>query len=438
MRLQIKLYCLTAALHIFLLGGAVLTLRENTVIFLITELLLVLSLISFLVLIKKILSPFEILHTFNKLLTDKEYNSRFRLVGSHDLDEAIRFFNQALNRLQEEKHDVDDRRLLLHQLLNKIPVGIVIFDFDDNISQINNKALEILNIEKDRIEKKTLSDISGVLMVKIRSLQVGQPEIVSDGTGKRFRCLLGQFDDRSFQRKFIVIEEISNTLDISEKNTYEKLIRLMSHEVNNTMAATNSTLSSCLDFAPQIEVGLRDAYEKSLRAVIERTDNLKVFMHEYAQIVRLPTPIIERCDLFALLGSLKAILESELHAKNILLELQPCNFEKLEVSVDRTQIERVFLNILRNAIESIGKNGEIRISFSAKPEKLVVKVADSGSGISSDIETQLFTPFFTTKPNGQGMGLMLIREILNAHKIEFRLKNAENKKGAEFELRFNI
>ena len=360
------------------------------------------------------------------------------MVGSKDLDEAIRFFNQALNRLQQEKHDVDDRRLLLHQLLNEIPVGIVILDFDDNVSQVNHKALEIFNTARDRIEKKALGDISGILMVKIRNLHVGEPEIVSDGTGKRFRCLLGQFDDRSFQRKFIVIEEISSALDISEKNTYEKLIRLMSHEVNNTMAATNSTLSSCLDFAPQIEVGLRDAYEKSLRAVIERTDNLKVFMHEYAQIVGLPTPTIERCDLLALLCSLKAVLEPELHAKNILLELQTSNFAKLEVSVDRSQIERVFLNILRNAIESIDKNGEIQVSFLFESEKLVVKIADSGSGISSDIETQLFTPFFTTKPFGQGMGLMLIREILNAHKIEFRLKNAENKKGAEFELRFNI
>ena len=441
MTLKLKLYLLTIILHSVLLVAAYWYVEKPGIEFIGVELFILASMGLFILLIRKAMSPMQFLDLFKDILQEQEYNARFSKTHSLELDKLMVLFNQMLQQLYSERLKLGDRKGMLHQLMNAIPSGIIVFDYNDKITQLNPAAEKLLGIGSATVESKPLKAIEHAITEKLEALPTGESQLISDRTGKRYRCHRSNFRDRGFDRQFIVIVEITGDLQSSEKNTYEKLIRLMSHEVNNTMAATGSLLKSCLYYADQIDPDEREDYENAMHLVIERTDNLNHFMQDFANMVRLPKPSLELCNLQHLLLSTARLFEVQLKEVAVELTLPTLPAEQAQVMADRNQLEQVLINIVKNAKEAIDNDGKIDIELTIEGKHLCLKVNDTGPGLTEASAQDIFTPFFTTKAEGQGLGLMLVREILDAHGLEFALYNrqeTEQQQGACFEIRFEL
>ncbi len=435
MSLKFKFYTLTFLLHAILLVSAYFFVEDNKMVFVAVEAFLLTSLLLFLLLIKRMLAPFELVDLFSEILSEQEFTTRFSFTGNKQIDNLMTLFNQMLSQLYDERLQLGDRKGMLQQLMDAIPLSIIVFDYDNKVSQLNPAAETLLDCTNQTIKGKPISFIQHSLIENLGLLQNNLSILVSDNKGRRYRCQKNVFRDKGFDRRFIIIQEITNELQLSERKTYEKLIRMMSHEVNNTMAATSSLLESCLHYSDQIEESERDDYRNAMQLVIKRTNNLNQFMQEYAQIVRLPKPSLEICNLNHLLMSVGRLYELQLRERNIEFLLPDSSGTKTEIQADQNQLEQVFINIIKNAVESIVTGGKIIISFEDDKSALILKIIDTGKGISDSCQQNLFTPFHTTKSDGQGIGLMLVREILDAHQFDFSLyNNAES--GACFEIVF--
>jgi signal transduction histidine kinase len=196
---------------------------------------------------------------------------------------------------------------------------------------------------------------------------------------------------------------------------------MMSHEVNNSVGSANSLLHSCLNYKDQLDPEDREDFVTALSVVISRTEQLNRFMRSFADVVRLPEPRLQPCEVKQLLDQVRVLMGPEMARRNI---EWGWDFESPPETVlmDRAQMEQAIVNIIKNSIESIGENGKVTIRMGNRGGRRFLTIEDTGHGISPDVRTQLFTPFFSTKENGQGIGLTLVQEILSRHGFEFSLE----------------
>ena len=211
----------------------------------------------------------------------------------------------------------------------------------------------------------------------------------------------------------------------SERAAYEKLIRVMSHEVNNTIGASNSLLNTCLVYSEFLPEEEREDYTTAINVVVSRTENLNRFMREYANVIRLPEPNREATDVVALLRDISVLMSSQCAEHGIewcwQLEITP-----QPISMDQHQMEQVFLNIVKNAIEAIGESGRITVRLSEEDGAAVVQIMDSGR-LTAEVKEQLFSPFFSTRENGQGIGLTLVGDVLSRHGFDYALEGGPDR-----------
>ena len=194
----------------------------------------------------------------------------------------------------------------------------------------------------------------------------------------------------------------------------------MSHEVNNSIGAVNSILDSTLNYKDQLTDEDRSDFENATRVAVERNRRLSKFMSNFADVVRIPGPRKELYDLHDLLRSVQVLMESECRRRNIEWHLEPAE-STMMVDIDVQQMEQVLVNVVKNAIEAIDGDGTITIQTDNSDTK-TLRIIDSGSGIDPEHRQHLFTPFYSTKRDGQGIGLTLIREILINHNFRFHLE----------------
>ena len=296
-------------------------------------------------------------------------------------------------------------------------MGVIILTFDNKITSINKSAITHLELKYDQeVLNKNIDTINTPLAKRINTLPQGSTETIRIGNAKIFRCSRLSFIDQGFQRPFILIESLTEEVMTAEKKAYERVIRMIAHEVNNSVTGVTSILDSINEIKSTNDCSI-DVSE-AMAICIERCYGLSKFITRFANVVKIPTPITEYVNLNKCISKSTAFLEHICLTRNIVLSLNLC-YEDIMVYIDTTLFEQVLVNIIKNAAESIVSNGEISISTSSNPPCLII--ADNGKGIPSDIADKLFTPFFSTKPNGEGLGLIFIREVLLKHNCNFSL-----------------
>ena len=209
----------------------------------------------------------------------------------------------------------------------------------------------------------------------------------------------------------------------AEKRAYEKVIRMIAHEVNNTTAGITSTLDT-VEQALSEESGMEDICDV-MRVCTDRCFSMSRFITRFADVVKIPEPTLSPVRLNELVSMCKRFMEGMCNDRNISLRLE-CNPEVDMVRLDVSLFEQVLVNIIKNAVESIESNSDNM----QKPGEIIVRTAtpvsveviDNGPGISKEVEAKLFSPFFSTKPHGQGIGLVFIREVLSRHGCTFSLR----------------
>jgi two-component system, NtrC family, nitrogen regulation sensor histidine kinase NtrY len=238
-----------------------------------------------------------------------------------------------------------------------------------------------------------------------------------------YRAHSSRFIDRGFTRRFIVLEELTQELIRQEKQAYEKLIRMMSHEMNNSIGAINSILQSFHHYTPQLRPQDQPDFTEALDVSIGRNTHLANFIANFATLVRLPPPQLQPTDVHALLRTTARLLQVQAERRRIRWHwaLAP---GPLVAALDPLQLEQALLNICKNAQEAIGEDGNIWVRTVSAPAQIIIE--NDGPGIAPEVQRRLFTPFFSTKRDGQGIGLTLTRDILLQHRCRFRLETQPN------------
>jgi nitrogen fixation/metabolism regulation signal transduction histidine kinase len=373
-----------------------------------------------------LLKPYKMIGNGMDLLRQQDFSSRLRPVGHKETDVLIGVFNKMMDQLKEERLHVREQNHFLDLLINASPQGLIILDFDNKITHINPAGLRLLGIESPQNSTGKSLEESGIQIGKtLAQLKPDEDMIVRISGISLYRCVRSSFVDRGFTHPFILIEELTHEILKIEKKSYENIIRMMAHEVNNSVAAVSSTLNVISDSLKQNQENELSDVLPAVNASFERCNHLSRFITNFADVVKIPPPHYSKTDLNELVRSVNALCSPEYNRRNIKITLSltesPCY-----IKADSIQMEQVLVNLVKNARESIQENGEIRIITSHSPHRIIVE--DNGPGLSDEVREKLFTPFFTTKPQGQGIGLLFIREVLINHNYKFTFATEEDGK----------
>jgi two-component system, NtrC family, nitrogen regulation sensor histidine kinase NtrY len=422
MKLSTKFILFIIVIHAVTIALSFYIFRENKIIFIASEFFIVISLMICWSLYTELIAPLNLLTTGIDALRDKDFTIKFVETGRYEMDKLIGVYNAMLDQLRTERTTQQEQHFFLEKLIQTSPTGILILDFDEKIYDLNPKALSILNLDKKELKGRPLSIFDNLLIKSIEKLEKGASTTVNTEGGKKFKIQKSAFIDRGFQRIFVMIEELTTEIFEAEKQAYAKVIRMMAHEVNNSIGAVNSILDTSHKMEQDAEVA------HALKIAIERNDHLNHFMRNFADVIRLPEPRKETFDIAYLVKNVASLMEYKAREKNISFEFQ---IEyPLSILADLGQIEQVLINIIKNAIEAQDKTHSF-IIFKIDNDKRELSIIDNGKGISKEVEPLLFSPFFTNKNGGQGIGLTLIREVLTNHGFAFSLKTEENRGNTE-------
>ena len=396
--------------------------QENGWKFYLIEGIVTLSLFYLLYFYRKVVKPLNSIAGGMDLLQAQDFSSRLAPVGQREADRIVSIFNRMMNQLKEERLHLREQNHFLDLLISTSPMGVIILTLDEQISMANKAALEFLNenTEED-VLNKTMDQLRGNLAEELNRLPKETTTTIRLSDSHIYRCSHLSFIDRGFAHPFYLIESLTSEVMKAEKKAYEKVIRMIAHEVNNSVAGITSTLDT-IDDALQSMNDTEDIREV-MKVCIERSYSMSRFITNFADVVKIPEPQLEEVHLNDRVVACKIFMENLCQNRDIELRLELCK-ENPMVSMDTALFEQVIINIIKNATESIDTHGKIIIRTSALPAML--EIGDTGKGISKETETKLFSPFFSTKPNGQGIGLIFIHEVLMKHGCTFSLRTYQD------------
>ena len=403
---------------LLVLGGGLLFLssRLNLIYFYIGEGLVLFILCYLPFFYRKIVKPLNSIGSGMELLREQDFSSRLSPVGQYEADRIVNVFNRMMEQLKNERLRLREQNNFLDLLIKASPMGVILTTLDEDLSELNPMAQKMLGVRQEDVLGKKMNEIDSPLAGELANVPKGETATVRLNDSNIYRCTHSSFIDRGFQHPFFLIESLTDEVMKAEKKAYEKVIRMIAHEVNNTTAGITSTLDT-VEQALSAEEGMDDICDV-MRVCIERCFSMSRFITRFADVVKIPEPTLTPVDLNDLAFTCKRFMEGMCADRNIKLRLEIDETLK-EVKMDASLFEQVLVNIIKNAAESIEKDGEI-IVRTLSPA--TIEVVDNGKGISKEVEAKLFSPFFSTKPNGQGIGLIFIREVLMRHGCTFSLR----------------
>ena len=389
----------------------------------IAEALMLLLMLYLILFYRKIVKPMNTIGSGMELLREQDFSSRLSHVGQQEADRVVNVFNRMMEQLKNERLRLREQNHFLDLMINASPMGVIIMTLDEEVSQLNPMAMKMMGVRPEEAEGRKLSEIDSPLALELAAIPNGETSTVRLNDSSIYKCTHSSFVDRGFQHPFYLMEGLTDEVMKAEKKAYEKVIRMIAHEVNNTTAGITSTLDTVEQALSESE-GMEDICDV-MRVCTERCFSMSHFITRFADVVKIPEPTVAQVQLNELVSMCKRFMEGMCNDRNIILRLE-CDPEVGQVRLDASLFEQVLVNIIKNAAESIesageatGKQGEITVRTTAPA---LIEIVDNGPGISKETEAKLFSPFFSTKPNGQGIGLVFIREVLSRHGCAFSLR----------------
>ncbi|WP_201977549.1 sensor histidine kinase [Hymenobacter rubidus] len=433
MSLRLQYLLFVALIHAVLIGLAWQLRTTNLPLFFGSEVLLIASVTLAVRLYRGFVRPFELIAAGTAAIQAKDFSMKFVPVGQREMDQLITVYNDMIDALRQERVSQHEKSFLLERLIQASPAGILILDFDGRIESANAAAERILAQPADSFLGQLPAELPGAWGPALASLVEGQPQALRLSGLATYRAHATHFLDRGFSRRFILLEELTQELMQQEKQAYGQLIRMMSHEINNSIGAINSILHSFGHYAPQLAPDDQPDFTQALEVSIARNTQLANFIANFAHLVRLPPPAPQPTDLHALLRGICRLLQPQSEERGIKWHLE-FSQSSLLLPLDAQQLEQTLLNVAKNALEAIGRDGNIWVRTTAQPPTLIIE--NDGAALTPEVSQRLFTPFFSTKRDGQGIGLTLVRDVLLAHGFRFQL--ATNPAGlTAFEVTFD-
>ncbi|HEV7349844.1 sensor histidine kinase [Telluribacter sp.] len=390
-------------------------LKEDELLFIASEVLLVLSIIASVQIYRDFLKPIEFVRAGIEAIKERDFTIKFVPSGKKEIDVLINVYNLMIDQLRQERTKLNEQHYFLEKLIEASPIAILILDFDEKITTVNSRARSMLQLGTLNYQGKRLDELNNPLLNQLATFQDGESRTIKNNGVETYKVQRSHFMDRGFRRSFLMVEELTVDILESEKKAYGKVIRMMAHEVNNTLGATDSIMQTTLTYLPDADF---PELKEALRVASGRNNQLSRFMRNFADVVRLPLPRREPTDLNRLLNEVVLFMQPMAGQRGVKISTSPAE-TSIRIPLDPGQMEQVLVNVFKNAIEACEKGCEIQVLIS---EHQVV-IRNNGCPIPAAVEAQLFNPFFSTKPDGQGIGLTLTRDILLNHGFTFSLRS---------------
>lgn len=353
------------------------------------------------------------------LLRAQDFSSRLARINSNEADKIVEMFNSMMDQIKNERLRLREQNHFFDLVISVSPMGIVILDTKERITLANPSALAFFDLDKSRkVTGKKLDQLDSPLAQAVSKIRHNTVQTLRLSDSMIYRCSRLSFMDSGFAHPFVLIERMTDEIVKAEKKAYEKVIRMIAHEVNNSIAGVNSTLDT-------VSTIIEESDDKELSDVIqvlqvcqERCVAMSRFITSFADVVKIPEASLMDCNLNERVLMSHGFIESMCNKYGISLKLSLTDGD-VPVKIDEVLFEQALLNIVKNSIESIGNGGRIEIITTNNPSTLTV--VDNGPGISEEAQKKLFTPFYSSKPQGQGLGLIFISDVLTKHRCRFSL-----------------
>ena len=366
-------------------------------------------------------------------LREGDYSIRARGARHDDaLGEVMAEVNELGETLREQRLGALEATALLRTVMAEIDVAIFAFDADARLRLVNRAGERLLAQPAERLIGRTAADLNladclnGGSDDNTRTLAKTFP-----GGSGRWGVRHTTFRERGLPHQLLVMADLSRALREEERAAWQRIVRVLGHELNNSLAPIKSiagSLGSMLGRTPRPNDWDEDM-RRGLTVIEDRSAALARFMQAYAHLARLPPPHFKPLAVGAWVRRVVA-LETRMNVK-----LQPG--PELTVQGDEDQLDQLLINLLRNAVDAaLQTGGGVRVSWGQTATHLNVWIEDEGPGLSNT--ANLFVPFFTTKPGGSGIGLVLSRQIAEAHGGTLTLANRRNGSGCEARLRLPL
>jgi nitrogen fixation/metabolism regulation signal transduction histidine kinase len=382
---------------------------------------------------ERIVMPLQTLSNLLGALREEDFSLRARGADPGDaMGEVLREANALSETLREQRLGAEEASALLRTVMDEIDVAIFAFDGGQRLRLVNKAGEHLLGQPAERIAGQNAGSLG------LAECLTGEPQRTLErsfpgkpGQTARWGLRRSTFREGGLPHHLIVLADLSRPLREEERQAWQRLIRVLGHELNNSLAPIKSmagTLESLLVREPSSPDWKQDM-RRGLEIISSRSESLSRFMNAYSQLARLPQPRLGRVQVGELIRRV-AELETRLSA---LLVPGPSS----SVVADADQLEQLLINLVRNATDAaLETGGGVRVGWVSNAHFLDIWIEDEGPGLPSS--ANLFVPFFTTKPSGSGIGLVLSRQIAEAHGGTLSLENRQPGPGCVARLRLPV
>jgi nitrogen fixation/metabolism regulation signal transduction histidine kinase len=374
-----------------------------------------------------IVRPLQTMTNLLAALREGDYSIRAR--GAHEddaLGEALLEVNLLGETLRVQRLGAFEATALLRTIMAEIDVAVFTFDPERRLRLVNRAGEHLLGQPMDKLLSRSAVELG--LAVCLDSNEDAPLTLNFPGASGRWGVRRSTFREHGLPHELLVMTDLSRTLREEERTAWQRLVRVLGHEMNNSLAPIKSiaaSLETLLQRRPPPPDWQDDA-RSGLKSIAARADALSRFMEAYARLARLPPPQKEDVDLGELM---RRVVKLELR-----LQVNLLPGPQTKISADAAQIEQALINLVHNAVDaSLETGGGVSMGWRGDGDCVEVFVKDEGHGIMNP--ANLFVPFFTTKPEGSGIGLALSRQIAEAHGGSLNVSNRLDRRGAEALLR---
>ncbi|MEN8157854.1 MAG: ATP-binding protein [Bacteroidota bacterium] len=370
------------------------------------------------------------LASFLESIRYSEFTRSFTIGDSgSSFDELNTAFNDVIKDFQQVRSEREEHFHYLQSIVQNIDISILAYQRDGTVEMINPAAKKLFQVNTLKNINK-LRSLSEKLANTLLSINPGENKLVRVQDEEDILQLAIFATEFKVKDKVILlstVKNIQNVLEEQETAAWQKLIRVLTHEIMNSIAPISSLSSTVESMVkpyatgkkspPDIKIETVNEIQGALQTINKRSTGLMNFVETYRSLTKIPEPVFEVVSMQALIQNVHTLMKKEIEQKNIALSatLKP---ETIEVQIDEQMIEQVLINLVKNSVQALEgcKEGEIQIrGFYNKRGRPTIQIIDNGQGILDDVIDKIFIPFFTTKRSGSGIGLSLSRQILRLH-----------------------
>jgi two-component system nitrogen regulation sensor histidine kinase NtrY len=368
---------------------------------------------------RRVVRPLQSLANMLEALREGDYSLRARHADPGDaLGEVMVEVNTLSRTLYDQRLEALEAGALLQKVLADVDIAVFAFDAAFRLRLVNRAGAALLGASIEALHGRTVAELGLAEMLAEPSGSIVQH--LFPGGGGRWEVRRRTFREGGRPHELLVISDLSRALREEERQAWRRLVRVIGHELNGSLAPIKSmagTLRRLVDRDP-LPGDWRDDARSGLTVIHDRAEALGRFMGAYARLARLPSPTRKPASFAATLRR-----AASLYGRGVTL----AEGADVTLTMDSDQIEQVLINLIKNAVEAAGEGGEVRVRWHTADTQLIAEVEDDGPGLART--DNLFVPFFTTKPGGTGIGLVLSREIVENHGGSLSLDNRTDARG---------